>query len=116
RGYFVQIIAFVIDRMGPQQPASTPQVDGVQLHTIASGDVLGSEESRLQEPRATMLESVGGAQAYHAMSREWTPRRRPHAAFVQRVRNFGFGVRIEELVDLTDNGRVCRAQFDARLG
>jgi hypothetical protein len=62
-----------------------------------------------------MLQAVRGAQADDAIAREGTARGRSHAPFIQQVRNFRFGVGVEELVDLPDNGRVGRAQFDARL-
>ena len=102
--------------MGPQQTAATPQMHGGESDAISAGDVVWRQESGSQQSRSAVLEPVGDAQAYHAVSGEGTLGGRADAALVEQVGDFGFGVGVEEFIDLTDDGGVGRPEFDAGLG
>jgi hypothetical protein len=62
-----------------------------------------------------MLEAVRRAQAYHAMSAEWTGCRRADTTLVQEVCDLPIGVCVEERVNLADDRRVGRAELDTGL-
>ena len=89
--------------MGPQDPATAPQMDGTEPDAEAGGHVSGIEQSLSKKARSTIGEAVGSTQATNASRCPWRGDDCSNTAFIEDVGDFSISVGVDESVDFLDD-------------
>ena len=82
-------------------------------HAVAGREVLRGKKSLREQTRTPILQVINMAKPTDACSGPRGCHDGPHAALVEKIGDLLIGVGIDESVDLLDDSRIGRAQYDA---
>ena len=111
----VEVVAAIIDRVGPQQTPPAPKMHSGDHYAIAGRDILRGQQALRQQSRTPVGKPIDMAKPPDSRCGPWGCHHRAHPSLVEEIGDLFIRVGIDQLIDLLHYGGIGRAEHDTRL-